>query len=111
MNAPHDGYTLLMTPSTITVLPAVTPNARYDAAKDFAAITQVAGINNVLVVHPSVPVQSLRELIALAKAKPGGVELRPCRRRLVAAYEHGAAQAHGRHRLCSRSRSKAPARR
>ena len=71
MNAPHDGYTLLMTPSTITVLPAVTPNARYDAAKDFAAITQVAGINNVLVVHPSVPARNLKELIALAKAKPG----------------------------------------
>jgi tripartite-type tricarboxylate transporter receptor subunit TctC len=71
INSPHDGYTLLMTPSTVTVLPAVTSNAKYDVAKDLAAITQVAGINNVLVVHPSVPAQSLRELIALAKAKPG----------------------------------------
>jgi tripartite-type tricarboxylate transporter receptor subunit TctC len=70
-HSPADGYTILMTPSTITVLPAVTPNARYDASKDFAAITQVAGINNVLVVHPSVPAHSLKELIALAKAKPG----------------------------------------
>jgi tripartite-type tricarboxylate transporter receptor subunit TctC len=71
INAPHDGYTLLMTPSTVTVLPAVTKQARYDAAKDLAAITQVAGISNVLVVHPDVPAKTLRDLIALAKDKPG----------------------------------------
>ncbi len=71
INAPRDGYTLLMTPSTVAVLPAVTKQARYDAAKDLAAITQVAGISNVLVVHPDVPAKSLQELIALAKAKPG----------------------------------------
>ena len=71
INAPRDGYTLLMTPSTVAVLPAVTKQARYDAAKDLAAITQVAGISNVLVVHPDVPAKTLRELIALAKAKPG----------------------------------------
>ncbi len=71
INAPRDGYTLLMTPSTVAVLPAVTKQARYDAAKDLAAITQVAGISNVLVVHPDVPAKSLKELIALAKARPG----------------------------------------
>ena len=71
INAPRDGYTLLMTPSTVAVLPAVTKQARYDAAKDLTAITQVAGISNVLVVHPDVPVKTLQELIALAKAKPG----------------------------------------
>jgi tripartite-type tricarboxylate transporter receptor subunit TctC len=71
INAPRDGYTLLMTPSTVAVLPAVTKQARYDAAKDLAAITQVAGISNVLVLHPDVPAKTLRELIALAKAKPG----------------------------------------
>lgn len=71
INAPRDGYTLLMTPSTVAVLPAVTKQARYDAAKDLSAITQVAGISNVLVVHPEVPAKSLKELIALAKAKPG----------------------------------------
>ena len=72
-HAPPDGYTLLMTPSTVTVLPAVTKQARYDAEKDFAAITQVAGISNVLVVHPSLPAQTLAELIALAKSKPGQI--------------------------------------
>src|SRR6185369_8265551 len=71
INAPRDGYTLLMTPSTVTVLPAVTKQARYDAAKDLTAITQVAGICNVLVVHPDVPAKTLRDLITLAKAKPG----------------------------------------
>ena len=71
VNAPRDGYTLLMTPSTVTVLPAVTKQARYDAVKDLAAITQVAGISNVLVVHPDVPAKTLRDLIALAKDKPG----------------------------------------
>ena len=60
-----------MTPSTVTVLPAVSQQARYDATRDFVAITQVAGISNVLVVHPSVPAQTLRDLVALAKDKPG----------------------------------------
>ena len=55
------------------MLPAVTKEARYDPAKDFAAITQVAGISNVLVVHPDVPAKTLQELIALAKAKPGSL--------------------------------------
>lgn len=69
-HAPPDGTTILMTPSTVTVLPAVTRQARYDVARDFVAITQVAGISNVLVVHPDVPARTLREFIALAKAKP-----------------------------------------
>jgi tripartite-type tricarboxylate transporter receptor subunit TctC len=72
-NSPADGYTLLMSPSTVAVLPAVTKEARFDPSKDFAAITQVAGISNVLVVHPDLPVKTLPELIALAKAKPGAL--------------------------------------
>jgi tripartite-type tricarboxylate transporter receptor subunit TctC len=72
-NAQADGYTLLMTPSTVAVLPAVTKEARYDPSKDFAAITQVAGISNVLVVHPDVPAKTLQELIGLAKSKPGAL--------------------------------------
>ena len=70
-HAPPDGTTLLLTPSTVTVLPAVSKQARYDVTKDFVAITQVAGISNVLVVHPAVPAQTLREFIALAKEKQG----------------------------------------
>jgi len=71
LNSAPDGYTLIMTPSTLAVNPAVHKKVRYDAVKDFAPITQVAGISNVLVVHPSVPAKTLREFIALAKSKPG----------------------------------------
>jgi tripartite-type tricarboxylate transporter receptor subunit TctC len=71
INSPADGYTLLMTPSTLTVNPAVYKKVRYDPQKDLVPITQVAGISNVLVVHPSVPANTLAELIALAKSKPG----------------------------------------
>jgi tripartite-type tricarboxylate transporter receptor subunit TctC len=53
------------------VNPAVHKKVRYDAVKDFVPITQVAGLSNVLVVHPDVPAKTLAELIALAKAKPG----------------------------------------
>jgi tripartite-type tricarboxylate transporter receptor subunit TctC len=70
-NAPADGHTLILTPSTLTVNPAVHKKVRYDAVKDFVPITQVAGLSNVLVVHPDVPAKTLAELIALAKAKPG----------------------------------------
>jgi tripartite-type tricarboxylate transporter receptor subunit TctC len=66
-NAPADGHTLILTPSTLTVNPAVHKKVRYD----FVPITQVAGLSNVLVVHPDVPAKTLAELIALAKAKPG----------------------------------------
>jgi tripartite-type tricarboxylate transporter receptor subunit TctC len=65
-----DGYTLIMTPSTIAVNAAVHKQIRYDPIKDFAPITQVAGISNVLVVHPGVPAQDLAALIALAKGNP-----------------------------------------
>jgi tripartite-type tricarboxylate transporter receptor subunit TctC len=70
-NAPADGNTPILTPSTLTVNPAVHKKVRYDAVKDFVPITQVAGLSNVLVVHPDVPAKTLAELIALAKAKPG----------------------------------------
>jgi len=71
--AEADGYTLLLTPSLLTVHPAVYKQVRYDAVKDFAPITQIAGISNVLVVHPSVPAKDLKGFIALAKSKPGEI--------------------------------------
>src|SRR3954471_5946694 len=61
--AEPDGYTLIMTPSTITVNPAVYKQVRYDAVRDFAPITQVAGISNVLLINPAVPAQTLGEFI------------------------------------------------
>jgi tripartite-type tricarboxylate transporter receptor subunit TctC len=67
-----DGYTLLMaTTSTHSVLPVLKPQLPYDPARDFALIGMVARAPNVLIVSPTVPAANVRELIALAKAKPG----------------------------------------
>lgn len=69
--AAPDGYTLLMgTTGTQTTNPAVFAKLPYDPVKDFAPVSLVGNAPFVLVVHPSIPVNSLRELIALAKAKP-----------------------------------------
>ena len=66
-----DGYTILMaTSSTHSVGPAL-QKLPYDAIKDFAAITHVADVPNVLVVSPKLPVSNLKEFIAYAKANPG----------------------------------------
>jgi tripartite-type tricarboxylate transporter receptor subunit TctC len=70
--SPPDGYTLLLTPEvTFVVNPHLYTRLSYDAEKDFAPITGLASVNHALVVHPSLRVQSVRELIALAKSKPG----------------------------------------
>jgi tripartite-type tricarboxylate transporter receptor subunit TctC len=69
--AAPDGYTLLMAASTLAINPAMYRKVSYDALRDFAPITQVAGLPNVLLVHPSLPARSPQELIALAKEKPG----------------------------------------
>jgi tripartite-type tricarboxylate transporter receptor subunit TctC len=67
-----DGYTILMGAlSTHAVNPSLYPSMPYDAAKDFAPITLVAVTPNVLVVDPSLPVQTPRDFIAYAKANPG----------------------------------------
>lgn len=69
--AAPDGYTLLMTTNTFAVNPWLFKDLPYDPLKDFVPITQVASSNLVLLVHPSVPVKSLKELIAYAKQHPG----------------------------------------
>src|SRR4051812_16562090 len=67
-----DGYTLFMANnSTHGSNPAVYPKLPYDAVKDFAPISFVASVPYVLVIDPSLPVKSVQELIALAKASPG----------------------------------------
>ena len=69
--APPDGYTLGMMPSTHAINPSLFSKLPYDPLKDFTAVTLVATGPNVLVVHPSIPAHSVRELIALAKRRPG----------------------------------------
>ena len=69
--APPDGYTLLVSGSPLWLLPLLRANTPWDAVKDFAPITLAVNSPSILVVHPSLPVKSVKELIALAKAKPG----------------------------------------
>jgi tripartite-type tricarboxylate transporter receptor subunit TctC len=67
-----DGYTLLMgTVGTHAINPGLYPKLPYDHVKDFAPVILVAGVPNVLVVNPSLPVNSVQELVAYAKANPG----------------------------------------
>ena len=70
--APADGYVLTLGSSpTHAIAPSLNPNLPYDPLRDFEAVTLVAVVPNVLVVNPSLPVTSVRELIALAKQRPG----------------------------------------
>ena len=69
-----DGYTILLTyTGTLAINPSLYPNAGYDPRKDFAPIGLIGSLPSVLVVHPSLPVHSVAELIAYAKANPGKV--------------------------------------
>ncbi len=68
--AAPDGYTILITGSPTWLLPVLQPGVPWDV-KDFAPITLATSSPSLLVVHPSVPVKSVRQLIALAKARPG----------------------------------------
>jgi tripartite-type tricarboxylate transporter receptor subunit TctC len=70
--APADGYTLLLTTTSIyALIPSMKKNMPYDATKDFVAISRIATASNVLVVNAALPASSVAELIALVKAKPG----------------------------------------
>ena len=69
--SPPDGYNLLLFTSPLWLLPLLQDNVPYDPVKDFAPISMTDSSPSVLVVHPSLPVKSVRELIALAKARPG----------------------------------------
>jgi tripartite-type tricarboxylate transporter receptor subunit TctC len=66
-----DGYTLLHAPSAIAILPYIMKSVSYDLDRDFAPVTLVGLTKFCLVVSPSLPVNSVADLIALAKAKPG----------------------------------------
>jgi len=68
--AAPDGYTLFMATAANTINATVLPNLNFDFAKDFAPIVRVAAVPNILVAHPSLGVDNLKDLIALAKAKP-----------------------------------------
>ena len=70
--SPPDGYTLLLgNVATLTIIPNVQKNVPYDPFKDFEPVSLIASAPLLVVVHPSLPVTSVKQLIALAKAKPG----------------------------------------
>ena len=72
--AAPDGYTIMLgTVSSHAINPALTPGLKYDPVKDFAPVSLVASIPFVLLVHPSLPARSVKDLIALATAKPGSL--------------------------------------
>ena len=68
--AAADGHTLLMGIATLTINPHIHRKMPFDAVKDFAPVSQVAIVPNVLITHPSVPVKSVKEFIAFARAHP-----------------------------------------
>jgi tripartite-type tricarboxylate transporter receptor subunit TctC len=69
--APADGYTLLAIANTFATVPSLMRNVGYDALKDFSGVTLACLVPMVLVVTPSLPVRSVKDLIALGKARPG----------------------------------------
>jgi len=72
--SPPDGYTLLLgSISGLAVAMSLYPNRGYDSLRDFAPVTQAVTVTNILVVHPSLPVKNVRDLLALARAKPGAL--------------------------------------
>jgi tripartite-type tricarboxylate transporter receptor subunit TctC len=71
--APPDGYTLLMGISTLAINPATFKKVPYDALRDFVPITHAVKQTLILVAHPSFPAKTVKELVAIAKARPGDV--------------------------------------
>jgi len=68
--SPPDGYTLLLQTIAFAIIPSLR-KLPYDSVKDFAPVTQISAMPLVLVVHPSVPAKTAKELVALAKSRPG----------------------------------------
>jgi tripartite-type tricarboxylate transporter receptor subunit TctC len=72
VKAPPDGYMLCLTAAPLWITPFLRPTA-YDPLKDFTPVTLVVTSPNILVVHPSLPVKTVKELIALIRARPGAL--------------------------------------
>jgi len=72
--APPDGYTVMMAHiAAMSILPSLYPKLPYDTVRDFAPISLVAISPNIVIIHPSLPVKSIKELIALARSRPGQI--------------------------------------
>ena len=73
VKAPPDGYTILISQTSLAINPAIFPKIPYNALRDLAPITQIVDGPNVMTVHPSVPAKNVKQLIALAKSRPEGL--------------------------------------
>ena len=73
-NAPADGYTMLLTAANLVTSPGLYQRVPFDPIKDFAPVSQLAKSPNVFIVHPSFAARTLKELIDIAKAKPGQID-------------------------------------
>jgi tripartite-type tricarboxylate transporter receptor subunit TctC len=71
--SPADGYTLLIGAVPLLTNPHLNPKSGFDPIRDFAPVALLATIPNVVIVHPSVPAKNMRELIAIARSKPGKI--------------------------------------
>jgi tripartite-type tricarboxylate transporter receptor subunit TctC len=71
--APADGYTLLLAAFADVLNPIMTPDAKYNLAGDFSAVTRITGVGNVLMVHPSLQVKTVNELLGYARKNPGAL--------------------------------------
>ena len=72
--AAPNGYTVLLThPATHAISPALYSKLPFDVVRDFAPVSQLVTVPNILVIHPSLPVRNVRELVALAKKNPGAI--------------------------------------
>jgi tripartite-type tricarboxylate transporter receptor subunit TctC len=72
--SPADGYTLLMVSNTHVIGAAIYKSLKYDATTDFTPVLQFGDAPNILVVHPSLPVKSVKDLISMAKSRPGQID-------------------------------------
>jgi tripartite-type tricarboxylate transporter receptor subunit TctC len=68
-----DGYTIVLVAPSLAISPSLYSKLNYDPVKDFAPVSLVATVPNVMVTHPSVAAQTLQEFIALARSRPGGM--------------------------------------
>ena len=108
---PADGYTLLLGyTSTLATGPHMYPNVGYDPRKDFAPIGLIGGAPALLLVHPSVPVRNVGELIALMKSSTRAVPGRHARRQHGQSSGRGAVRPAGRRSSCSTSPTRARSR-
>jgi tripartite-type tricarboxylate transporter receptor subunit TctC len=69
--SPPDGYTLIVTQNSLAVSPSLYPKLGYDAKRDLVPVTSIAAAPHILVVHPSLPVKDVKQLIALARSRAG----------------------------------------